>query len=208
MIEAVVFDVGGVLLRLGEQEYRQEVAQMLSIAEMSDYENDVPALQTGKLTEESVWGRLAGREVDMSAFDEVWCRHFPPNKGMLTIAGALRTIGVRTAVLSNTQPSHVRAMHSMQFLAGFDPIAFSCEIGYRKPEPGAFAWVIQALGIVPEKIAFIDDIAEYVAAASAAGINAVRHTGDLVATATALDKLCGGKLWPALHNDGVTLLQL
>lgn len=82
--------------------------------------------------------------------------------------------------------SHVRLMRGMGVLAGFDPVVLSCATGCRKPEPRAFAHVLDRLGLPGEAVAYVDDIPEYVAAATALGIRAILHRGDVPATRRAI----------------------
>ena len=58
-------------------------------------------------------------------------------------------------------------------------VAFSsCYIGMRKPSPAIYKRTIDILGLPAERILFIDDRQGNVDAASAAGIRAVRFTGE------------------------------
>ncbi len=182
-IKAIIFDVGGVLLTLGEEAYRQEVTSRLGPHVLPEhYSSKIPALQRGEETEELLWAKLAGRSVPADAFDSCWLAHFRPIPAMLLLAAELRALGLRTAVLSNTQASHVRLMRSMGVLAGFDPIVMSCEASCRKPEPQAFYHILDRLRLPGEAVAYVDDVPEYVAAAMALGIRAILHSGDVLAT--------------------------
>jgi putative hydrolase of the HAD superfamily len=53
----------------------------------------------------------------------------------------------------------------------------SCYLGFRKPEPTIYRRALDILGRPPERILFIDDRAENVAGAEAAGIKALRFEG-------------------------------
>ena len=197
MIRAVVFDVGGVLLRLGEWEYRREIARRMGFGPApspvlpAEYDENVPLLQRGELAEEVLWARIAGRPVAADAFDDAWLANFPVDEAMVALAGELRELGMRTGILSNTQASHVRLMRGMGFLAGFEPVTFSCEIGRRKPEAGAFEWVLGRLGLPAAAVAYVDDIPEYVEAAVRLGMRGVLHRGDAAETRRAVVGLAG-----------------
>ena len=118
-------------------------------------------LERGEVQEVDLWREVSGRIWPEGAFDHVFTASFPPIPVMIDFAAELRARGVQTAILSNTVPSHVRAMG---FLDGFDPIAMSCAIGARKPEREAFQYVLDRLGLPPDEVAYIDDSAENVAA--------------------------------------------
>jgi len=185
--KAVIFDIGGVLLSLGEAEYRRGMALKLGLQHMPpQYEQAIPYLQRGELAEEDLLRDICGLRIHVDRFDEDWRAHFRPVPAMLALADELRCRGMRTAILSNTQPSHVRIMRTMGFLEGFSPVVMSCEAGYRKPEPAAYRFVLERLGLEPESVAYVDDGAEYVAVAARLGIRSILHKGDAHATREAL----------------------
>ncbi len=70
----------------------------------------------------------------------------------------------------------------------FEGIFASHEIGFRKPQPEAFSYVSDAIGIRPGDIAFFDDLAENVQAASAAGFQGILVTSH-IDVRNALDEL-------------------
>lgn len=191
-VQAVIFDVGGVLLTLGEAEYRRQVARALGLPSMPErYEEAVPALQRGELAEEALWAELGERAVRAEEFDRAWLELFRPVPAMLELAAELRQLGVRTGVLSNTQASHVRMMRGMGFLDGFGPVVMSCEAGCRKPESAVFLAMLERLGLPPAAVAFIDDVPEYVEAARRLGIQGIQHEGDAQATRNRVLSLVG-----------------
>jgi len=193
-IKAVIFDLGGVIFHLGEFGYRREVARRLGLGDALPpaYEEALPAIQRGEMAEEDLWEAMSGRRVSSDAFDDAWEQHFLVNPEMLALAAELRERGLRTAVLSNTQASHVAIMRRMGVLAPFDPVLMSCEVGRRKPEKEIFELALERLGLPANEVAFVDDVPEYVAAAASVGIHAIRHTGDVAATRRALLALIGG----------------
>jgi len=193
-IKAVIFDLGGVIFHLGEFGYRREVARRLGLGDALPpaYEEALPAIQRGEMAEEDLWEAMSGRRVSSDAFDDAWEQHFLVTPEMLALAAELRERGLRTAVLSNTQASHVAIMRRMGVLAPFDPVLMSCEVGRRKPEKEIFELALERLGLPANEVAFVDDVPEYVAAAASVGIHAIRHTGDVVATRRALLALIGG----------------
>ena len=187
-IKAVIFDLGGVIFSQGEAAYRREVARRLGLGDAlpAAYEDAMPQLQRGEAAEEDVWEALSGRRVPLNAFDDAWEAYYRVNPQMLALVAELRERGLRTAVLSNTQASHVAIMRRMGVLAPFDPVLMSCEVGARKPEAAVFKLALERLGLPAAEVAFVDDVPEYIAGARSVGIHAVRHTGDMQATRQAL----------------------
>jgi len=61
--------------------------------------------------------------------------------------------------------------------ACFEVALSSCYVGLRKPEPAIYARALDILGRPPERVLFIDDREENVAAAAAAKIQTIRFKG-------------------------------
>jgi HAD superfamily hydrolase (TIGR01509 family) len=192
-IKAVIFDIGGVLLTHGEWDYRRDAARAIGLEALPDrYQTDMERLQRGEIDEEALWAQIAGGPVDGARLDDAWSAHYRPVAPMVALAAELRSLGIRTALLSNTQPTHVRVMRrTMAFIGEFDPVVMSCEAGVRKPEPRAFAYVLGRLGLPAAEVAFVDDIEPYVAAGRAAGLQAIQHTGNAAVTRRVLLDLLG-----------------
>lgn len=98
-------------------------------------------------------------------------------------------------VFSNTNAAHMRAWTAMYpaLVNTFDGIHTSHELGLRKPERAAFERVCARIGQPPAQVLFFDDLAENVAGARAAGLQAVwvRSPDDVAAALRAV-----GFEWP------------
>jgi len=187
-IKCVVFDAGGVLLTLGGDDYTRELAQALGLETLPPrYGNLFPELQDGSLPEDRFWTALAGKPVDMARIDQVFVKYHRPQPAMLELAKELRTRGVKTAVLSNTQTSHARLMREMGVFSGFDPVLLSCEIGKRKPKREAFLEVLKRVRLSASSCAFVDDTEENVEAASCLGFHGILYSGNISALRAALE---------------------
>jgi putative hydrolase of the HAD superfamily len=81
-----------------------------------------------------------------------------------------------------TNQQHHRAAYMREEL-GYDALfatsVYSCEIGHAKPEPAYFTRAAELIGVAPERIVFVDDRAENVAGARAAGLVAEQWELDL-----------------------------
>ena len=84
----------------------------------------------------------------------------------------------RTAVLSNTSPTHFqKALAESRLLKRFTKHYLSYQIGAMKPDPAVFEYVIRDLAVQPGEVVFIDDIAENVAAANKQGLVGIIFEG-------------------------------
>jgi putative hydrolase of the HAD superfamily len=157
----------------------------------------IRALESGECTE-AEFERLLAAELTLLdggpvPADGLLARMFAGSEldeQMLDLVRAARRAGLRTALLSNSwgayYPRHL-------FAELFDAVVISAEVGMRKPERRIFQLAVQQLGLEPAQCVFIDDIAENVAAAQAAGLAAVLHR-TAADTAAQLSPLLGIQL--------------
>jgi FMN phosphatase YigB (HAD superfamily) len=176
-IEAVVFDIGGVLfeniqeyflpdlarrhgldpqqlLQLG---YRHGAAWGLGRATEVDYWQGI--LTDAGLSRDLLSGLLAETATYVRPIQETWdlVRALPP--------------GLRLGILSNTTAEWVRRLRSVEDWAGrFDPVLLSYELGLCKPDPAVFALLLQRLELPGSRVLFVDDREENLVAAAAHGI--------------------------------------
>jgi putative hydrolase of the HAD superfamily len=157
--------------------------------------NPIHALERGECTSAYFEQMLADRllRVDGAAVaaEGLLRRMFAasvPVPAMYDAIRALRTAGLRTALLSNSWgcDEYPRA----DFPGLFDLVVLSGEVGMRKPEEAIFRHATRELGLDPAECVFIDDMKANVAAAAACGMTAVLHT-ETAATVAALQDLFG-----------------
>lgn len=91
---------------------------------------------------------------------------------------------------SNSNAVHQAAWSRMYpaVVQAFDRIFVSCDIGLRKPERQAFGHIAREISVNSRAILFFDDLAENVAGARAAGLQAV-HVRGPADVRTALERL-------------------
>jgi len=84
------------------------------------------------------------------------------------------------ALISNfDHPPHVRQVLEETGLdRHFQAVVVSGEIGIKKPDPGIFAPAVAAVGLSPERIAYVGDAPEDILAAHGAGMTPVRLRRD------------------------------
>ena len=157
--------------------------------------NPVHALERGECTIAEFEAILAARLLRLDggpvAPEGLLSRMFKamlPVPSMYDTIRALRTAGLRTALLSNSWGCEEYPRADFPWL--FDAVVLSGEVGMRKPEPTIFRHAAQTLGLPPRQCVFIDDMPANVAAAQALGMTAVLHT-ETVSTARALQDLLG-----------------
>jgi HAD superfamily hydrolase (TIGR01509 family) len=106
----------------------------------------------------------------LAEFSRVFGNIFDPMPEMIEMHAALRKKGIPTYIFSNTNElavAHIR--ENFPFFGGFDDYILSYEHGAMKPDTKLYEVVEQKTGHRREKIIYIDDRAENIAAAAARG---------------------------------------
>ena len=185
MIDALIFDLGNVLIRWDPRNhYRdrfpaaQDMEAFLSEVATSDwnYEMDLGKPFSQAIAERSAlfpehadllgewksqWVRMLGGAIDES----------------VTLLDELRQAGYRTAALTNwSAETFPIAQQMFPFLGWFDHVIVSGAEGVAKPDPAMFALALGRTGFVAERTVFIDDNLPNIVGAQAVGLKTVHFT--------------------------------
>ena len=186
-IQAVVFDIGGVL----------EITPDLGVA--GTWESRL-GLAPGELNKrmEDAWvggsiGTISEADVHQAVREhlgldqrqltefmaDIWREYLgTANTELIEYARGLRP-RYRTGILSN---SFVGAREREQAAYGFedlvDEIIYSHECGMSKPDPAIYALACARLAVEPARMVFVDDFEPCVEGARRAGIHAVLYSGN------------------------------
>jgi epoxide hydrolase-like predicted phosphatase len=183
-IQAVVFDIGGVLELTpglgvtGTWESRLGLAS----GELDERMYDIwRGGSIGTISEQEVQQALAERlgfdEEQLADFTgDIWREYLgTANTELIDYAGRLRP-RYRTGIVSN---SFAGAREREQAAYGFedlvDEIIYSHECGMSKPDPRIYALACERLQADPAQVAFLDDSELCVAGARQAGLQAVLY---------------------------------
>ncbi len=187
MIKNIVFDLGGVIMTIDQNEALRRFKEL----GLADAERHLdPYTQTGifgdveegKITAEQFrveLGKLIGRELTFDECKHAWLgyRKEVPQRN-LDLLKKLRKDGYRLILLSNTNPFMMDWGLSNEFDGNglslkdyFDSLYLSFKIGVMKPNPAFFKHVLENEKINPAESIFVDDGKRNVEAASALGFN-------------------------------------
>ena len=183
MVDAIIFDIGGVLVkhdnallfqRLAEH-CRSVHASYLAICDAVVNSG----LRTGKQSVPEFYSVLARNfafEGDYDTFYALWVRGIDPIPEMLALVHQLHG-AYRLFIMSDTNEEHWQhvAKHYLDPTL-FEDVFLSHRLGMVKPDPRLFEHVLQAISCPPACAIFVDDTAENVTAARAFGINACLYT--------------------------------
>jgi len=183
-IQAVVFDIGGVLELNPDLGVTGTWEPRLGLApgELNDRMNDAWRCGSiGTISEDEVHQALTERlgldELQLAEFmGDIWREYLgTANTELIGYARGLRP-RYRTGIVSN---SFVGAREREQAAYGFgdlvDEIIYSHECGMSKPDPGIYALACERLQTDPAQMVFVDDSGPCVAGARQAGMQAVLY---------------------------------
>jgi len=187
VIKTVIFDLGKVIVPFDfKRGYRalselcgcapEEIPKRIGATDL------VTRFECGRLPPEEFVAELCGilsLRMEYDHFCEIWSSIFLPE----TLIGERLVEGIgrrhRLLLLSNTNAIHFRMIReSYPLLRHFDEYVLSYEVGAMKPSPRIYQEAIARARCEPAECFFTDDIAEYVAAAKVAGIDAVQFESE------------------------------
>ena len=174
MIEAVIWDFGGVLTSSPFEafaRFESERGLPADIIRRTNAENHW----------ENAWAKFERAEVDIETFDELFAAEsralgaevrgkdvLPLLSGDLRpeMVDALKLIKSRfkTGCITNNLPANAigsasgRSLYVAEVMVLFDHVIESAKIGLRKPDPRIYRMMIEALGVDPGNCVYLDDL--------------------------------------------------
>ena len=185
MIKAIIFDVGGVIVRSGSRQGRTRWEKRLGLKEWES-ENIIfnsemnQKAERGEVSDESFW-KWAKSELQLSdaEYSEFIVDFWADNKVDQDLMALIRGLRpqYQTAVISNATDTLRQDMKERyQISDAFDLIVCSAEEHIVKPEPEIFLRTLARLKVKPEESLFVDDMEVNVDAARKLGMTAIRFT--------------------------------
>lgn len=181
-IQAVIWDLGGVLVRTHDWEPRFKWEERLGLEPMAltDMVFNSPVAQAASVGEaeaDDIWQWL-GSELNLSSQDlealrtDYWSGD-SVDYGLIDTIRSLKA-AYKTALLSNAWPDLRPAIEDRwKFADAFDVMIISAEVGLVKPDAGIYQHTLRALEVEPAASVFLDDFIENVEGAQAVGMNAI-----------------------------------
>lgn len=180
MIKAIIFDLGGVLMTdVPLREIAEDLAKKLNLLVNFDQEADeihahlYPSeywelLTLGKITEDEYWDNFLKRSKiseKLEVRSEKLKRELNKKvrSSLYPLGDSTRIINLlkknyKLGILSNHAKEWSEYMkQEFDLFKFFDPIIFSCDVGFRKPDPKIYEIALEKLGCNPGECVFIDD---------------------------------------------------
>jgi putative hydrolase of the HAD superfamily len=174
MIEAVIWDFGGVLTSspfAAFARYESERGLPADIIRRTNAANH----------RENAWAKFERAEVDIDTFDRLFAAEslalgaevrgrdvLPLLSGDLRpeMVEALRRVKARfkTGCITNNLPANAigsasgRSLYIAEVMVLFDHVIESARIGLRKPDPRIYRMMVDALGVDPKACVYLDDL--------------------------------------------------
>lgn len=190
MLEAVIFDLGGVLILNGRpsdaaRQYPDADPDLVTATIMGppgeDGDHPWHRLERGEIT--FAENRRLNREAlqaagiaipppppDSGPAEIAW----PLNEPVVQLVRDLKAAGIRLGVLTNNVAEFKDSWRAMlPFDELFDDVVDSHEVGLRKPNPAIYQLALARLGADAGRTAFLDDVSSNVTAAQGVGMLAV-----------------------------------
>jgi putative hydrolase of the HAD superfamily len=192
MIEAVIWDFGGVL-----------TTSPFDAFERFEIERGLPAgiiRRTNAANHwENAWAKFERAEVDLEAFDSLFAAEslvlgaevrgrdvLPLLSGDLRpeMVEALRRVAAKfkTGCITNNLPANAigslggRSLYIAEVMALFNHVIESAKIGLRKPDPRIYQMMIEALGVDPRRCIYLDDLGLNLKPARDMGMTTIKVT--------------------------------
>src|SRR5580693_638624 len=201
MIEAVIWDFGGVLTSSPFEafaRFERERGLPADIIRRTNADNPW----------DNAWAKFERAEVDIETFDSLFAAEslalgaevrgrdvLPLLSGDLRpeMVEALKRVkaGFKTGCITNNLPANAigtlggRSLYIAEVMALFDHVIESARIGLRKPDPRIYQMMVTALGVDPRHCVYLDDLGVNLKPARDMGMTTIK----VVSAAQALAEL-------------------
>jgi epoxide hydrolase-like predicted phosphatase len=187
-IQAVIFDIGGVIIRTDDPAPREHLAQRFGLDRVG-IDNLVfgsPAAQAAELglgTEEAVWQSVRqSLNLTDDGLAEFYREFWAGDRldfSLVELASSLRP-KYKTALLTNTGSRQPLTIFTRNYglpvekaEAAFDAVFSSAALGIKKPDARIFKAALDGLGVKADAAVFIDDFAHNIEAAGRLGLRTI-----------------------------------
>ncbi len=182
VVQAIIFDFGGVLVRTEDRKPRTVLAERLGMTydELSALIFDSPsAIQAmrGEISALEHWDEVRkSLDLDAEGIEWVSTEFWAGDALDENLVNVLRSLRPRyTTVLLSNAWDDLRPMIEEEWKIddAFDRLVISAEIGMVKPDLQIYQWVIAELGVDASQAVFVDDFVQNIEGANAAGMKTI-----------------------------------
>lgn len=186
-IKLILFDLGGILVPERGAYISGKISQRLGITQDKLSELVQPfksSLLTGKISLFTMYKEVSKACNGIVAPEDLLKTHIEAYLETSTardqgIIGLITNLKINYAVAGLTNTSlEIADLNKKSGLFDYFPkIYISTDMGFRKPQPESYQYVLDDLGYRPKQVVFIDNNEEYINGAKALGINTIHYVG-------------------------------
>jgi glucose-1-phosphatase len=169
MIRVVLFDLDGVIRHFDPQYVAAiELKHGLAAGTLDGFAFAKPLIDevtAGRITRAEWVRRVSELAGSAKAAQEWGVQPAIVDEDVLELSDEIRSLGLRTAVLTNGTDTIPAEIAALGIARRFDAIFNSADIGFVKPDARAFEHVLDALGVTAAEVYFTDDSASKLAGA-------------------------------------------
>jgi epoxide hydrolase-like predicted phosphatase len=180
-IKAIIWDIGGVLIRTEDPTPRAELATELGVTreylvELVFGGEQGTRAQKGEISQKEIWD-YARNELKLAPEEhpDLIERFFGGDVLDTKLIKFIRSLKPRykIGIISNAWSELPKVLEEWEIRDGFDVIVGSGDEGVMKPDPLIYQIALERLDVKPQEAIFVDDFVENIQGAQALGINAI-----------------------------------
>jgi putative hydrolase of the HAD superfamily len=182
-LEAVIFDYGEVLSGPPDPQAHRNLLNIAGVEEEPfekaywahrlDYDADILNGQTYWQTVARDTGVHFTAQQISQLLEQDAIMWMNLNPAMLAWIPKIKQAGFRLGILSNMGDGVLDYMRPrFPWLAQFDHLTWSCELGVVKPDPAIYLHTVKKLNVSPDRALFIDNLQKNIVGAEAIGLHA------------------------------------
>ncbi|MGC2402449.1 MAG: HAD family phosphatase [Acidobacteriaceae bacterium] len=182
-LEAVIFDYGEVLTGPPDPDRHRNLLAIAAVEEQAfekaywshrlDYDADILNGQTYWQTVARDTGVHFTAKQISELLEQDALMWMNLNPAMMAWIPRIKAAGFRLGILSNMGDGVLDYMRPrFSWLAQFDHLTWSCELGVVKPDPAIYLHTVKKLNVSPERALFIDNLEKNIVGAEAVGLRA------------------------------------
>ncbi len=180
-IKAVIWDIGGVILRTEDHTPREQLAKTLGVTraelEALVFGGDLGRrAQLGEITPKKLWGAVrAELNLPPGAHSDISERFFAGDEIDYILVDFIRSLRTRyrTGIISNAWKNLSSALTRWEIADAFEVVVGSAEEGIMKPGPLIYHLALERFSIAPDEAVFIDDFVHNIEGAQQVGMHGI-----------------------------------
>jgi epoxide hydrolase-like predicted phosphatase len=183
-IRAVIWDMGGVLVRTEDYTSREKLAEQFHLSrkelEQAVFDSEVSwQAQNGHASSEQMWQEIARRfGLNGKQLQDFEMRFWDGDRLDADLVQLISNLRPKycTGLLSNAwsdAPASLERRYG-PFLSIFDTVVFSAHVGLAKPDPEIYSLLLSRMNMQPREAVFIDDVLVNINGARAVGMQGIQ----------------------------------